>query len=54
MIEEFENKLLKFPEAKSKTIEKVLISASGASDALYARAYFDRIITLDDIFNALD
>ncbi len=50
VIEEFEKKLSLLPDLESKTIEKVLISASGATDALLARAYFDRIITLEDIF----
>lgn len=52
VIEEFEKKLSLLPDARKKTIEKVLISASGATDTLFARAYFDRIITLDDIFDA--
>jgi uncharacterized protein len=51
VIEEFEKKLSLMEVPKNKTIEKVLISASGATDALLAQAYFDRIITLDDIFN---
>ncbi len=50
VIEEFEKKLSLFPDSRKKTIEKVLITASGATDALLDRAYFDRIITLDDIF----
>jgi uncharacterized protein len=50
VIDQFEKKLHLLPDKENKTIEKVLISASGASDSLLARAYFDRIITLDDIF----
>lgn len=50
VIEEFEKKLRLMPDPGKKTIEKVLISASGATDALFARAYFDRIITLEEIF----
>jgi len=53
VIEEFEKKLSQLHDSKKKTIEKVLISASGATDALIVRAYFDRIITLEDIFSAL-
>ncbi|MBM3191607.1 MAG: hypothetical protein FJZ63_02990, partial [Chlamydiae bacterium] len=53
VIEEFEQKLKLFPNAKSKTIEKVLITASGATEALITRSYFDRIITLETIFNAI-
>ena len=49
VIEEFEKKLRLMPDPGTKTIEKVLISASGATDALLARAYFDRIIVLEDI-----
>lgn len=51
VIDEFEKKLRMMPDPKGKTIEKVLISASGATDALLARGYFDRIITLEDIFS---
>jgi hypothetical protein len=54
VIEEFEKKLSLLPDLKNKTIEKVLISASGATDALLARAYFDRVITLEDIFNTAE
>lgn len=50
VIEPFEKKLRLLPTKVHQTIEKVLISASGASDSLVARAYFDRIITLEDIF----
>ena len=53
VIEEFEKKLGQLPDSNKKTFEKILISASGATDALIARAYFDRIITLEDIFNAI-
>lgn len=52
VIEEFEKKLRQLTDTKKKKIEKVLISANGATDALLDRAYFDRIITLEDIFNA--
>ncbi len=46
-----ENKGLKLlPNKKSKTIEKILIAAHGASDALQSRGYFDYIITLEDMF----
>ncbi len=49
VIEEFEKKLRLMPDPGKKTIEKVLISASGASDALLAQNYFDRVIRLDDL-----
>lgn len=51
VIDSFEKKLSLMPDRENKTIEKVLISANGASDSLLSRAYFDRIITLEDIFN---
>lgn len=50
VIEEFERKLRLMPNKKNKTIEKVLITANGASDSLISQGYFDRIITLEDIF----
>lgn len=50
-IEAFEKKIDRIPDVHGKTIEKVLITASGASDALINLSYFDRIITLEDIFN---
>jgi hypothetical protein len=50
VVDEFEKKLQRIPDLQSKTIEKVLITASGASDALLKCSYFDRIITLEDIF----
>ena len=50
VIDEFESKLCLMPIDESKTREKVLISASGASDALRNASYFDRILTLDDLF----
>lgn len=51
VIDAFEKKLSLMPDRENKTIEKVLISANGASDSLLSRVYFDRIITLEDIFN---
>lgn len=51
LIEQFEKKLRLMPDRDNKTIEKVLISANGASDSLLSRSYFDRIITLEDIFD---
>lgn len=50
VIDEFEQKLARLPNIKNKTIEKVLITAAGASDSLINRTYFDRIISLDDFF----
>jgi AAA+ ATPase superfamily predicted ATPase len=50
VIEEFEKKLELFPNQKKKTLQKVLIATEGANDSLITRHYFDRIITLDDLF----
>jgi AAA+ ATPase superfamily predicted ATPase len=52
VIEEFERKLEIFQNSKKKTIQKVLISAEGASDSLITRHYFDRVITLEGLFEA--
>lgn len=49
VIDEFEAKLKLLPNSQSKTIEKVLIAANGASDSLKARGYFDYIIELKDL-----
>lgn len=49
VIEDFEKKLTHFPNPKGNTIQKVLISLFGPSDALMARGYFDRFISLNDI-----
>lgn len=50
VIQEFEQKLNYFPHDKKKTINKVLISASGITKALADIHYFDRVITLEDLF----
>lgn len=52
VIEEFEKKIDLFPNQKKKTLQKVLVTTEGASDALIRRHYFDHIITLDDLFMA--
>lgn len=51
VIDEIEKKitLLNLPRRYSQ--QRVLITTEGASQALIARAYFDRIIILDDLFN---
>jgi uncharacterized protein len=51
IIADFEKKLSLFPNPKNKTIQKVLIASDGAEKGLLDRSYFDRIITLDDIFS---
>lgn len=49
VIEEFERKLQLLDNKKNKTLHKVLISASGADDALIKRHYFDAMICLDQL-----
>lgn len=49
VIHELEKKLEYFSNTK-KTIHRVLIASNGASTALKQQAYFDQIVTLEDIF----
>lgn len=50
--EEMDRKMMYFPPAeKGETIHRVLVAPQGASQALINRPYFDRIITLDDLFD---
>ncbi len=54
VIEEFEKKLeqlKQFKKTKNKTLHKVLISASGAEQALINRHYFDDIISLEELMD---
>jgi AAA+ ATPase superfamily predicted ATPase len=52
VIDEFDKKLELFPNEKNKTIQRVLITNTNADKALLNRAYFDYIITLENIFDA--
>jgi AAA+ ATPase superfamily predicted ATPase len=52
VIGEFERKRMLLPNLEKKSLHKVLITTEGASDALIARHYFDRVIVLDDLFAA--
>lgn len=52
VIGEFERKLANFPNPKNKTLHKVLISSNGAERSVVNQGYFDKIITLDDLFDA--
>jgi uncharacterized protein len=52
VIAEFEKKLALFDNKAKKTIHKVLICSEGADEALLKRAYFDDIITCDDLFDS--
>lgn len=54
VIDEFESKLSVIRNKTDSTIEKVLISANGASESLIERNYFDYIITLEDLFNSAE
>jgi len=55
VIEEVENKIRRllefYPSARRMTLHKVLITATGIDPALKSRAYFDRVITLDEILS---
>lgn len=48
IISDFERKLEMFPNPKKTTISKILITTEGADDE--TADYFDRILTLDDLF----
>ena len=50
VIQEMENKLEHFPNKKNKTIHRVLITTEGGSEGLIRRSYFDKIITINDLF----
>lgn len=50
VIDEVERKLELLPNPKNHTIHRVLISANGAEESLINRAYFDNILTLEDLF----
>jgi AAA+ ATPase superfamily predicted ATPase len=53
VIKEFERKCAIYP-AKNQSIKKVLISASGATEDLKRAAYFDKIITLEEIWHFME
>lgn len=52
IIEEFERKLNHFVNKKNKTLQKVLVTIEGITESLESRHYFDRVITLNDLFEA--
>lgn len=54
VIREFEERLEKTPIETRKSIQRVLISVNGATEQLKEKSYFDRIITLEDIFKISD
>jgi AAA+ ATPase superfamily predicted ATPase len=51
VIREFEERLEKTRIETRKTIQRVLISVNGATEQLLEKNYFDRVITLDDLFS---
>lgn len=51
IIKEFERKLELFPNPKKRTLHKVLITSEGADPSVTQAGYFDKIISLKDIFN---
>lgn len=50
IISDFEKKLELFPNARNRTIQKVLITSEGADKQVINEHYFDRIITLHEMF----
>ncbi len=53
MIEEVERKLQYFKPKGNYSYQKVLIAPNGAEQGLVGRPYFDKVITLDDLFNVI-
>ena len=51
VIAEFEHKIKLYPLRK-KSLQKVLVSARGIDRALLSRGYFDKVIVLEDLFDA--
>lgn len=52
VIADFEQKLSLFPRKRGYSLEKVLIVAEGADPSLEREGYFDRVITLKDLFDS--
>ena len=53
VIAEVERKLQALPMPRGRSIHKVLITASGVTKGLQERAYFDRVLTLEDLTRRL-
>ena len=51
VIAEFDRKLESFQRKKNYTLQKVLITSAGVEQSVINKHYFDRIITLDDLFD---
>ena len=52
VIADVERKISLLPKHGKKTIQRILITTEGAAKALLDRNYFDRVITLEEIFKA--
>lgn len=52
VIQDVEQKISLLDNPKKKSIHRVLITTNDAEDSIEAEGYFDRIITLDDLFEA--
>jgi hypothetical protein len=53
VIDEVERKTELFENPGQKTIQRILICNNGADESLQRRFYFDRIITLEELFNPI-
>jgi hypothetical protein len=51
IIADMERKVAAFPNKKKFTVEKVLITSAGATDALASTGYFHRILTTEALFS---
>ncbi|MCK5153070.1 MAG: AAA family ATPase, partial [Spirochaetales bacterium] len=52
VIDDFQKRLVKIPNPRKMTIERVLITASAPKKSLVDRGYFHHILTLDNIFGS--
>jgi uncharacterized protein len=52
VVADFEKKCALYPRKKGRSIRRVLVAAGGASKELTKLAYFDRIITLEELSDA--
>jgi hypothetical protein len=49
VIGEVERKIQSLPVTRGRSIHKVLITSSGSTKGLQERAYFDSVLTLEDL-----
>lgn len=52
VIRDMEKKLDLFPNTKNRTLHKILISPEGADSSVIKAGYFDKIMTLNEIFDS--